>query len=160
MQAKLTKRVVDEAKPSVNDLLIWDTQLKGFGLKVTPTGKKVYLYQYRIGGRAGRTRRYTIGLHGSPWTPDIARDEAERHAFAVKKQGVDPQLSRQMQRNDAVTLAFDKYAERFIEEYLPENWVKFQDEGARLLRREVVPHFRCTPLPAITKRDVTALFDK
>lgn len=65
MQAKLTKRVVDEAKPGVNDLLIWDTQLKGFGLKVTPTGTKTYLYQYRIGGRAGKTRRVTIGKHGS-----------------------------------------------------------------------------------------------
>src|SRR4051794_11312567 len=129
MQAKLTKRVVDEAKPSVNDLLIWDTQLKGFGLKVTPSGKKIYLYQYRIGGRAGRTRRITIGPHGSPWTPDTARDDAERYAFAVKKQGVDPQLAKQLQRNDAVTLAFDKYAERFIEDYLSENWKRFKAEG-------------------------------
>jgi integrase len=160
MQAKLTKRVVDEAKPGVNDLLIWDTQLKGFGLKVTPTGTKTYLYQYRIGGRAGKTRRVTIGKHGSPWTPDTARDEAERHAFAVKKQGVDPQTVKLREREDAVSLAFDSYVERFISEYLPEHRVRSGNEAARLLRREAVPHFRSTPLPAITKRDVTALFDK
>jgi integrase len=160
MQAKLTKRVVDEARPGVNDLLIWDTQLKGFGLKVTPTGTKTYLYQYRIGGRAGKTRRITIGKHGSPWTPDLARDEAERHAFAAKKQGIDPQAAKLRNRDDAVSLAFDSYSDRFISEYLPENWPRWQKEAARLLRKEVVPHFRSTPLPAITKRDVTSLFDK
>ena len=134
MQAKLTKRVVDEARPGVNDLLIWDTQLKGFGLKVTPTGSKSYLYQYRIGGRAGKTRRVTIGKHGSPWTPDSARDEAERHAFAVKQQGVDPQSVKLRERTDAVSLAFDTYAERFISDYLPENWTLLRWIGSRCQR--------------------------
>ncbi|GAA4718555.1 tyrosine-type recombinase/integrase [Sphingomonas lutea] len=160
MRAKLTKRVVDEAKPAVKATFIWDTQLKGFGLKIEPTGTKTYLYQYRLGGRGVTPKRISIGKHGSPWTPDTARDEAERHAFAVKQQGIDPQAVKQQGRNDAVTLAFDKYAERFIKEYLPQNWQRWQNEGARLLRREVVPHFRSTPLPSIAKRDVTALFDK
>jgi integrase len=160
VQAKLTKSVVDEAKPGVKDRFIWDTTLKGFGLKVTPGGTKSYVFQYRIGGRAGRTQRVTIGKHGASYTPDKARQEAEYHAYAVKHRQIDPQSAKLAHRNDAVALAFDKYAERFITEYLPDNWVRFQKEGARLLRREVIPHFRTTPLPSITKRDVSALFDK
>ena len=49
----------------------------GFGLKVTPAGRKVYLVQYRLGGRKGQTRRVTIGQHGEI-TPTFARDEAKR----------------------------------------------------------------------------------
>ena len=70
MRAKITKRMVDATEPGENDLFVWDTDLKGFGLKVSPAGSKVYLIQYRLGGREARTQRYTIGKHGSPWTPD------------------------------------------------------------------------------------------
>jgi hypothetical protein len=72
----ITKRMVDSAQPGGRQLLTWDSgdgAVKGFGLLVMPSGVKSYVYQYRIGGRAGRTRRYTIGRHGSPWTPESAR---------------------------------------------------------------------------------------
>ncbi|WP_377807980.1 Arm DNA-binding domain-containing protein [Azospirillum sp. A29] len=51
MQAKITKRLVDSLGPGERDLFVWDTGLKGFGLKVTPSGSKVYLIQYRLGDR-------------------------------------------------------------------------------------------------------------
>ena len=41
------------------DKLVWDTKLAGFGLKVTPAGAKVFVFQYRIGGREAKVRRYT-----------------------------------------------------------------------------------------------------
>jgi len=64
--AKLTKRIVDAAAARSSDYFIWDDDLAGFGLRVFASGKRSYLVQYRAGGR---TRRYTIGLHGA-WTPD------------------------------------------------------------------------------------------
>ena len=78
MAVKITKRNVDATAPGKRDLFLWDAEVKGFGLKVTPTGYKIYMLQYRMGGRDTPTRRYTIGKHGSPWTPDKARDEAKR----------------------------------------------------------------------------------
>ncbi|MBF0184678.1 MAG: DUF4102 domain-containing protein [Magnetococcales bacterium] len=69
MQAKITKRIVDAVQASNKDAYTWDSELAGFGLKVTPAGRKVYLVQFRV---AGRTRRVTIGPHG-PATPDQAR---------------------------------------------------------------------------------------
>ena len=70
MTVKITKRTVDAAAHGERDLFLWDAEVKGFGLKVTPAGSKVYMLQYRMGGRDTPTRRYTIGKHGSPWTPD------------------------------------------------------------------------------------------
>jgi hypothetical protein len=59
--AKLTKRAVDAADVRAKDYFIWDDELPGFGLRVFSSGKRSYLIQYRA---LGRTRRYTIGLHG------------------------------------------------------------------------------------------------
>ncbi len=69
---KLTKKTVDASKPKEKDYIVWDNDLPGFGLRVFPSGKKSYLVQYR---HEGRTRRFTIGLHG-PYTPDKARNRA------------------------------------------------------------------------------------
>ena len=90
MKAKITKRTVDAAKAGKRDTFIWDTEAKGFGLKVTPAGNKIYVLQYRFGGRVNR---YTIGKHGSPWTPDKARDEAGR-LLGVLRDGKNPAALR------------------------------------------------------------------
>ncbi len=74
MQKKITKRAVDAAAPGEAAIFLWDTETKGFGLKVTPKGRKVYVLQYRMPGTS--TRRVTIGVHGAPWTPDAARAKA------------------------------------------------------------------------------------
>ena len=87
MQARISKRIVDAAEASGGDAFIWDTALKGFGLKVTPKGRKVYLVQYRLPGSA--TRRFTIGVHGSPWTPEAARSKA-LEVLGLVAGGVDP----------------------------------------------------------------------
>jgi hypothetical protein len=73
-RAKLTKRTVDaEPLPETGERRVWDTELKGFCLRIhaatkrAPGGRKVYVVKYRV----GRTQRwFTIGEHGSPWTPD------------------------------------------------------------------------------------------
>ena len=72
MKKKITKSIVDAATAADKSVYIWDTELRGFGLKITPAGKKVYLLQYRMGGRGHLTRRFTIGAHGV-FTPDQAR---------------------------------------------------------------------------------------
>jgi hypothetical protein len=58
---RITKEAVEAALPGPSDIYLWDTKLKGYGLKVTPGGRRVYFVQYRLGGRKGRTRRVTIG---------------------------------------------------------------------------------------------------
>lgn len=71
--AKINKRNVDAAEVREKDYFVWDDELPGFGLRVFASGKRSYLVQYRA---LGRTRRFTIGLHGV-WTPEMARKEAK-----------------------------------------------------------------------------------
>jgi integrase len=65
---KISKRSVEALRSGEKDTYLWDSghedALPGFGVKVTPAGRKVYLVQYRLGGRRGRTRRVTVGVHG------------------------------------------------------------------------------------------------
>ena len=68
---KFTKRVADAAESQAKDYVISDDELPGFGLRVFTSGKRSYVIQYRA---AGRSRRYTIGLHGV-WTAESARQE-------------------------------------------------------------------------------------
>lgn len=89
--AKLTKRIVDAADVREKDYFIWDDELPGFGLRVFASGKRSYLIQYRA---VGRTRRYTIGLHGV-WTPETARQEAKVQLGRVAR-GDNPSEERQL----------------------------------------------------------------
>jgi integrase len=95
---KLTKRVVDSAEAQGKDYVIWDDELPGFGLRVFKSGKRSYLIQYRS---AGRSRRYTIGVHGV-WTPEVARKEAKIQLGRVA-QGDNPAEERQLDHK-AVTV--------------------------------------------------------
>jgi len=96
--AKVTKRVVDAAEVREKDYVIWDDELPGFGLRVFASGKRSYVIQYRTGGRS---RRYTIGLHGV-WTPETARQEAKVQ-FGRVAQGANPAEERQLDHK-AVTV--------------------------------------------------------
>jgi integrase len=111
-----------------------------------------------MGGGEAPTRRYTIGTHGSPWTPESARKEAERLLMLVR-QGVDPVEADRERRRQAVDLAFDKYVESFVDLYLKKRW-KQRPLGAGVLRREPVGVLRTKPLPKITRSDLNPIWDR
>lgn len=112
MQAKIIKRNVDAARPQDRDWFIWDTELKGFGLKVTRSGNRIYIVQYRMSGRGMPTRRLTIGKHGSPWTPEKARAEAKRVLGEVAD-GQDPQ---QIKMTEKAAMTVSELCDRYLEE--------------------------------------------
>ena len=109
---KITKKTVDALIASRKEGFLWDDGIKGFGAKITKGGAVSYILQFRMGGREASTRRYTIGSHGSPWTPATAREEAQR-LFLLIAQGIDPVEVEKQRRREAVDLAFSNYADRF-----------------------------------------------
>jgi hypothetical protein len=113
MRAKITKRVVDAAHPQQAAYLVRDTEIKGFVLVVTPAGAKSYAVDYRAGsGRVAPKRRLTIGKHGSPWTPEKARNDAKR-LLAQVAAGGDPQAVREEERR---ALTFSELADLYLSE--------------------------------------------
>jgi integrase len=150
---------VEAVPKGTGDVFLWDDELRGFGLKVTPAGKRSYVYQYRIGGRGSKTRRWTIGSHGSPWTPTTARDEAERLALLVG-QGLDPVDAERKRRQDAVTLEFSAYLDLFVTQYLEVEWGSSWKLAKRRLEMHVLPSLKNRVLTDLTKADINAVFDK
>lgn len=137
MKAKITKEVVDGAKPAAADYWIWDTSLKGFGLRVTPAGAKTYWVQYRMGGRGSPTRRYSIGKHGSPWTPDKARSEAKDKLEEVRK-GIDPAAADRAREAKRFTVA--ELADRYLDQHVePKNKASTAKEFRRLVETIIKP---------------------
>jgi integrase len=88
--AKLTKRTVDAIQPEAKIVFWFDTDLKGFGLKVMPSGVMTWIVEYRAGagGREAAKRRLTLGKHGV-LTPDAARLMA-KEKLALVTAGHDP----------------------------------------------------------------------
>jgi integrase len=160
MGVKLTKRVVEAAEPAAGDQHLWDAEVKGFGLKVTPAGRKVFLFQYRMGGRAAKTERYTIGEYRSPYTVDGARGEAVR-LLAEVKAGRNPAEAKRAERRSEPNRArpFGEVAAEFIERHAKPNtrdWRKTE----YLLRRDVLPFWSARPVREISRQDVIELIDR
>jgi integrase len=97
---KLTKRFVDALKPVSRDTLFRDDELKGFALRVKPSGARTYVVQYR--NSAGRTRKLKLGKVGE-LTPDEARQRAGK-ALGKVADGADPSATRKAARG-AMTVA-------------------------------------------------------
>jgi integrase len=97
---KITKRVVDAAHAQAQRYMVWDTELKGFGLLVLPTGVKSYRFDYRT--PEGVHRRITIGRHGA-YTAEEARKKAEQYRQIVRDGG-DP-LGRKKTLREAPTIS-------------------------------------------------------
>lgn len=96
---KITKRSVEAIPPQKRDLIIFDDEVKGFGVRIWPTGKITYLVQYRSGGR---TRRVKIGRHGIV-TAEQARSRAKEILGAVARGNNPAQEIREHRR--AATVA-------------------------------------------------------
>lgn len=168
----ISKRTVDAFNPG-RQAVLWDERDKGFGLLVLPSGSKSYVFQYRIGGRAGKLRRYTIGRHGE-WTPDQARKRAQELRAQVVR-GIDPVDAEREQvaeraiaraKADEATrirneLDFSNYVDAFIDRGLPVNIRERTKElYAQSLRNHAAPHLRGKSLPEIEKGDIARLLNK
>ncbi len=85
--------------PEVLDTYVWDTELKGFGVRMMPSGVGSYVVKYR--NKEGRQRKLALGRVGS-LTPDEARSLARQKLNEVNK-GADPSAERKAFRT-AITV--------------------------------------------------------
>jgi hypothetical protein len=99
---------------SSKDIVYWDAGLPGFGVKVTPKGRKVFLVLYRLAGAGSRLRKYTIGPYGRV-TLAMARAQAQK-IFAARIDGRDPAEEKKQSRQRLVVDRVDDLVETFIRE--------------------------------------------
>lgn len=101
--SRITEKDIEGLQPkrrddgSLADGYVWDSELTGFSVKATAGGKKVFLVQYRIGGRAGKTQRVTLGVWGR-MTLSQARKLAKETLGRVAARGDPAEEIRQAKR--------------------------------------------------------------
>ena len=146
---KLTKRVIDAAEPGAKEYCIWDSELKGFRLRVRSSGRKTFELRYRVGRRQ---RLLLLGDYG-PLSPDQGRKAALDAKHAVSKGG-DPQHEKQVLRH-ATTVG------ELIDLYLTEGRIDKPTKresswktDATDLRCHVTPLIGKCTLPSLTTHDI------
>ena len=147
----LTARLARESKPQARDTILFDKALPGFGLRIHPSGRKVWIVQARI---EGRNRRIVIARHG-----EMELAEARRRARGILariRAGGNPAEDIQREKGTPTLRAF-------ADEYLRRCEPLWKPSGRRTMRiylkARILPAFGRIPLDRIGPEDVAAWFD-
>ena len=141
---RLTKRAIDQLRPGET---LWDTDVKGFAVRCQRRSK-VYVLKVRI---RGRQRWLVIGDHGSPWTAETARHEAQR-LWGEIRGGTDIAHVRDTKRKQG-TIA--DLCERYLEEHARQHKKPLSvaaDE--RNIANHIIPLLGRRPVGEVTRADV------
>ena len=151
MKGKLTVRSVEAIKSGPADVIMWDSELAGFGCKVTPAGKRSYFLYYRT--KEGQQRRPTIGVHG-PLRPEAAREIARRWLADVA-QGKDPSKTRT--ENRAAPTVRDLCARYMVEHAETRKKETSIRNDRRLIDSHLLPALGTKKIGSVTRADIAAL---
>ena len=145
--AKITKRTVDALVGQERERVVWDRDLKGFGVRVHPSGRRVYIVKTRY---RGRVIKMTIGPHGAV-TPSYARVRAAE-IITDARAGKNP-----AGRNaDAPTMI--ALGKRFLKEYVSTHCKpSTAEEYRRSVKLFIDPRVGRYRVPDIQRSDIAAL---
>jgi integrase len=154
MKAKITKRLVDSLEPDpARDVLVWDTELAGFGLRVSRGGVKSYIFQYKFQRRA---RRITLGVHGRKLTLEAARKLALARRLAVQAGG-DPATEAQ---EAAAAPTVRDLATRYLAEHAAKRSKSTQRSAAQFFRLFLIPALGSRKVASVTWADLEAIHQR
>ncbi|MCY4452196.1 MAG: tyrosine-type recombinase/integrase [Immundisolibacterales bacterium] len=150
---RLSNRTVESLCADHRDTVFWDGELAGFGVRVYPSGAKVYVVQTRAGGRS---RRVTVGLHGVLTAPQARRRAAL--VIARLKAGEEDPLPRRVKPSGDAALTVAELAERFLREHVAvrcKEWTMAAYRGA--IRRWIVPSLGRLPVRSVEHEHIADL---
>lgn len=157
MPTKLSKRTVDAIAAGPLPALQYDTELKGFGVRIGASGKLTWFVEYRpgAGGRRVAKRRYYFGSR--EFTPEQARQTAKELLAAVAL-GSDPMNDRVRERQ---SLTFSEFAERYLSEEAAAKLKPGTIANYRIaIRKHAKPDLGRVKLDKISNADLARLHTK
>jgi len=148
---KITKRLIDMLPADGALHILWDSELKGFGLVAQPGGARAFVVQYRTEQR--RQRRITLGRYGV-LTVDEARKSAIDVLARVSK-GEDP-LAIRSEKRAAPTM--NELFDRYVTEHVEVQNAKSTGETIRfVLNGHLRPQLGGIKVNALTRDDVARM---
>lgn len=145
---KLNKRFLDGLTAKDKQILVWDADVSGFGIRCRPNGRKCFVLKYRF---ENRQRWITIGILGSPWTVESARATARKLLGEIVS-GSDPAARRDFLRN-AETMAelCHVYLENHGKRHKKERSWRSDESN---IRNHVIPLLGHIKVHAINRSDI------
>ena len=148
---RITKKTVDALTARQREYMLWDTDIKGFGVRVHPSGRKVYLVKYRLDGRVIKK---TIGPHGA--IPPAAARARAAEIITAAMTGRD--LSGRVLSPPTDTTTMHELAGRFLDEHVPAHCKPSTAHSYGIaIRQHVVPRLGSRSVADITRADVADL---
>jgi integrase len=148
---KITKRFVESIVPDASKILKhWDTDLKGFGVLVLPSGRCTYCVKYRNANRM--QKHLKIGVHGHINTEE-ARTLAKQYLGGIAH-GEDPVLSKKRYKELPVMKIL---AQEYLDRHVSRKREKSSQEDKRLIEKHILPIFSNRQLVGISRREVENL---
>jgi integrase len=148
MKQRLTDSTIKALPaPASGNRITYDSELPGFGCRVTAAGARSFVLNYRT--TAGRERRITIGQHPA-WKIATARDEAKRLRRVVDAGG-DP-LGEEQAERAAPTVA--DLCERYAAEHLPKKRPSSQKDDRGFIKDDILPRLRRLKVADVTFTDI------
>lgn len=151
---KLTKTAVEAATSQEREYELRDTTIPGFLVKVTPTGRKIFMVAYVA--HNGQRRKPAIGRYGEI-TVEQARNIAQDWLAEVRR-GVDPSAERAAARR---ALTVKELFDRFITDYSESRNKPATVESNRGYgKRHIIPILGHLKVPDVTRADISHLMKK
>ncbi len=155
MSAKITKKMVEAiSPPPIGRLVIFDSEISGFGVRVTPNGTKTFVLKYSM---ANKARWYTIGSY-----PAFSADEARREALAQRgaiARGDDPASYRLSQKIGDIS--FEEFASQYLQQHADlKKRARSREEDKRNLKKHINPALGKLKISEVTPLHIQRLHQK
>lgn len=157
MVVKLTKRTVDGLIVGNRAIIAYDSELKGFGIRVAPSGSRGWFVEYRPGAGGRRVTKRRMYFGGREFTPEEAR-QAAKEILASVALGKDPAAVR---RDERKSETFREFAERYLRDEAEAKLKPGTVTNYRIcVRKHANPEIGATKLNRISTADIARIHSK
>jgi len=155
---KLTKKLVESSLPKEKDYIVWDDEIKGFGCRILPSGRRTYVFHYT----SPVTKKYSylkIGVHGN-FTVDLARDKAKKWCAEIA-QDIDPKEQKKAKAAEQKkSILFKDFWEIFTEKYIQQHHKPSTIQGNKSrIKNKILTFFGTKKIDDINRQDILAFKD-
>jgi Arm DNA-binding domain/Phage integrase, N-terminal SAM-like domain len=158
MAEKITDKLVAKLRPPASgNEITYDSEVGGFGVRVTAAGFKSFILNYRT--RSRRERRYTIGPAGDGgWKASAAREHAKDIKARIRSEAAYDPLAEIEAEREAPTV--ERLAIRFLAEHAAKKRPSTREQYQHSIDRYILPALKHRKVAEVNYADVDGLHRK